>query len=192
MKPLLAFVLLLNASIKSHAAISVTITPGVSGTRFSVTQTAPNPLIALGATTTGFVSGIAIAPEAFGQDIGSIGFADSFSPQLGALTNLFGGASGGLVGFSFFFDSGAGLYRPFLGLDSVIPLSSNQAHQINFSGGTASEVGIDFSRFVIGTHVVSDPVFGQVTTVVIPEPGAPILASIGCALLLYRRRRSDP
>jgi hypothetical protein len=113
MKLLLSIVLLFGASVASHAAITIAITPGVSGTSFSVTQTSPNPLIALGATTVGYVAGVAIAPVAFDQDIGSIGFVDTFSPHVGTLTDLYGGASGNLVGFSFFFDSGTGSYRGF-------------------------------------------------------------------------------
>ncbi len=190
MKLLLSIVLLFGASLASHAAITIAITPGVSGTSFSVTQTSPNPLIALGATTVGYVAGVAIAPVAFDQDIGSIGFVDTFSPHVGTLTDLYGGASGNLVGFSFFFDSGTGSYRPLLTLDSIITLDSNQAHQFQLSGGVSSEVGIDFARFVPGTHTVADPIFGEVTAVVIPEPDSAILASIGCGLILSRRRRA--
>jgi hypothetical protein len=192
MKSLVSVVLLLGASLASHAAITITITPGVSGTSFSVTQTAPNPLIALGATTVGYVAGIALAPGAFDQDIGSVGFVDTFSPRLGTLTDLFGGASGDIVGFSFFFDVGSSLYRPSLNLDSIISLGSNQAHQMQFSGGTTSEIGIDFSRFVLGTYVATDSLFGEITTVVIPEPNSIILASIGTGLIAFRRRRVLP
>ena len=192
MKLLLSVVILLGASLASHAAITVTITPGVSGTRFSVTQTAPNPLIPLGATTVGFVAGIAIAPEAFDQDIDSVDFEDTFSPQAGTLTDLFSGASSDLVGFSFIFDSTTNLYRAFLSLGSVITLSSSESHQIEFSSGMTSEIGINFSQFVLGTHVSPDPIFGEVTTVVIPEPATPLLASIGCGLIFYRRRRGNP
>jgi len=190
MKIILSVLLLLGATFAAHAAITVTIMPGVSGTTFNVTQTAPNPLISLDPATGGFVFGIAIAPEAFDQDISAIGFVDIFSAPLGSLTNLFGGVPSDLVGFSFFEDTNSGLYRPSLNLASFITLGSNQSHQIQLTSGMTSEVGIDFTRFVLGTHVISDPIFGEVTTVVIPEPGSILLASIGCGLLLSRRHRA--
>ena len=192
MKSLLSVILLLGASLASHAAITITITPGVSGTSFSVTQTAPNPLIVLEANTGGALFGIALAPGSFDQDIGSVDFVDTFSPRLGTLTNLFGGAAGDIVRFSFFFDGDSGLYRPSLYLDSFITLGSGRTHQLQFSSGTTSEIGIDFSRFILGTHVVTDLLFGEITTIVIPEPNSIILAFIGIGLIAFRRRRVLP
>jgi hypothetical protein len=189
MKILLSAALLLVVSPDGRAAVTITISPGVSGTRFSVTQTSPNPSIVLGPTTTGFVAGIVLAPGAFTQNPGSVGFVDTFSPRLGVLTNLNGGATGSLVGFSFFFDSDVGAYRPFIGLDSAINLGASQSHQIEFASGMTSEVGLDFSHFITGTYVFSDLIFGEVTTVVIPEPHTVLLASLGCGLVLSRRRR---
>ena len=189
MKFILSVLLLFGATSTSQAAITITITPGVSGTSFSVTQTTANPLIALGASTVGFVNGIAIAPGAFNQDIGSVGYVDTFSPRLGTLTDLFGGALANLVGFSFFFDTGTSLYRPSLDFDSIITLGSNQAHQLQFSNATTSSIGINFSRFVLGTHVAVDSIFGEVTTVVIPEPSSIILAFTSSGLMVLRRRR---
>lgn len=162
--------------------------PAASGTSFSITQTEPNPQFTLDAATVGFIAGIGVAPEAFNQDIGSVGFVGTFSPVLGTLTDQFSGETADIVGFNFYFDNDVSLYRPILNLDSIILQGSNQTHHLLFSNGTTSAIGIDFSRFVLGTYVENDPMFGKVTTVVIPEPSSIILASIGSGFLLFRRR----
>ncbi len=192
MKILTILIIFLGSFQPSRAAITVTIMPGLSGTSFSITQTEPNPIFALDSVTGGFVSGIPLADSAFNQDISILGFVGSFSPSLGNLTNLFDGSTRTINGFNFGLNANTGGSRPVLNLNSSIELASNQNHQIQISNTETSETGIDFSHFVLGTHVSNDQIFGTITTNVIPEPDFLALTSFGTLLFLVRRRRPLP
>lgn len=178
--------------LPASAALLVTVSPVAGGTRVVVVQTSANPALSLDSATTGFIAGIPLAGAAFDQDVGASAFIGTFSASLGTLSNAFDSASSSVNGLSFFDNNlGAGtpFYRPRLDLVTPLVLASSATHQMSFSSAGAADITFDFFRFVEGTHVDADPLYGTITTVVVPEPGAAVLAA-GAMLLGLRRRRT--
>lgn len=189
MKLILNTLLLIAFSQSSQAAITVTISQTTFGTSFSISQTSPIELFEFGPN---HISGMALAPSAIKQEDNLPLFVRSFSPALGAFgSGPFGGVSGEIIGFSYFFDTGTSQYKPFLDFNWFIssgPFSTSDGSQLQLESSATSELSIDFSLFILGSHVSHDPVFGEVTTTVIPEPNSLVLTSIASCLLLLRRR----
>jgi hypothetical protein len=171
-----------------QAAITVTISPGLTGTRFNVTQTSENPTLVFDSVTAGYLSGIGLAPESFNQDPTVLGYTDTLTPTVGRVTNVLAGGTSLVNGFLFYFDSETTLYLPGLNLQNPIILGSSQSHRFEFTESVISEISLTFDHFVEGTYVNSDPIFGTVTTVVVPEPTSTLLGLLA-PVLLFRRRR---
>lgn len=184
------FILMLLTSLVSQAAITITISPGTLGTNFSVTQTSLIPLIELSPY---YIGGIPIATGAIAQEPNAVFFTREFPTILGTFGTQFGDVGVQIIGFSYYYDSDTNLYRP--GLDCIWFIADGpfviKSDQLQQTSSTPSAIQIDFSEFVIGTHVSSDAVFGEITTVVIPEPRGLLLASIGSCFLLRRRRTAS-
>lgn len=182
---------LLMLQMTVRGAITVTLSPGVGGTLVSITQTADNPVFSgtnPGYTpVTGYVVAILLARDSLLQSPDT-DIAGIFTSSIGTLTKVGGSGTSAVTGMDLFqgFSSGS---IPGLVLATPILIEGIQSHQFVFTGGPASEIAVDFTHFIPGTYVESSPIFGQVTTVVIPEPASIFLlgcASLGC--LGHRRR----
>jgi hypothetical protein len=184
-KNILSLVAFFLLSAAVQAAITVTISPGVTGTRFSIIQTSQNPTLVFDNLTVGYVSGISLAPGSFDQDPAVFGYTATFAPTIGEVANVIAGDSESLTGFRFLPDL---LYSPALDLQNTIVMGSNQSHRFEITSNVTSEISINFDYFVVGSYVESDPIFGTVTTVVVPEPTTALLGLLAPGLLFRRRR----
>ncbi|GAA5481488.1 PEP-CTERM sorting domain-containing protein [Haloferula sargassicola] len=186
--------LILSASVlamihPATAAVTVTLSPAGSGTQVEIRQTSPNPVFGLDQVTVGFVPGLLLPAAALEQSGGILNESDFFVPSPGTVTDLMTGASSTFHEFSFLFESVSGSYRPFLALENSIELGPGQSHQIALTHPLASTVDVSFSQFIAGTYVFADTAWGEVTTVVVPEPGTACLLA-GSLLAFSRRRRA--
>ena len=93
MKTLLCALLFFATLRGASAALTITISPGGSGTVFSITQTSPNPQLTLDSFTVGFIYGIWASADSFNQDAAVLGINAPIAPKLGTLTNLQNGQS---------------------------------------------------------------------------------------------------
>lgn len=171
-----------------QAAITITVSPDETGTLFSVTQTAPNPPLALDPSTVGTIPFIALAAGSFAQDLDSIGVTATFGASLGTLSEINGAGSSPLVGFQFFKDPMVAGYQPALVLETPIELESGSTYRFMIAPGSTSGIPLDFDNFVPGIYVDTNPIFGETTTVVVPEPATLVLGMLTPILLLRRRR----
>ena len=168
-----------------QAAITVTISPGATGTRFSIIQTSQNPTLVFDNLTVGYVSSISLAPGSFDQDPTVVGYTATFTPTIGLMTNVPAGDSEPVRGFRFLSSL---LYSPALDLQNPILMGASQSHRFEITNSVTSEISISFDHFVEGSYVESDPIFGTVTTVVVPEPTTALLGLLAPGLLFRRRR----
>jgi hypothetical protein len=183
---------LLLASLPASASILVTVSPIAGGTRIEAVQTAANPSLTLDQFTSGFVAGIPFSGAAFDQDVGASAFTGNFSDPLGTLSNSFDLASSPVAALSFYDENlgfGPAFYRPLLTVTAPLILSSSATHQLSFVSAGAADVTFDFTHFIEGTYVDTHPLYGTITTVVIPEPSTCALA-VGAVVLGIRRRRN--
>ena len=185
MKNILSLVALFILPAAVQAAITVTISPGVTGTRFSIIQTSQNPTLVFDNVTVGYVSGISLAPGSFDQDPTVFSYTETFTPTIGLMTNVLAGGAEPVCGFRFLPSL---LYYPGLDLQNTIVMGSNQSHRFEITNSVISEISISFDHFVEGSYVESDPIFGTVTTVVVPEPTTALLGLLAPGLLFRRRR----
>jgi hypothetical protein len=174
----------------ARAAITVTISPGAGGsTVFNVTQTAPNPILPTPLAVGGYIIGINFSGQSIIQDPSLLDPGDRlFSGSLGTVSETGGGGTAGTRGLSFYTDQNSGLIQPYIRLDSFFSLGPGN-HQFLFVPAASAENAISFSTFVPGTYLSSDLIFGQVTTVVVPEAASMALGLAGALPLLLRRRR---
>ena len=173
----------------ANAAITITVTPGVTGTCFSIIQTAANPLVALDHSTVGFNYGLGLAPQASTQAPGLRNFTGTFGASLGTMVDLVGGGSALVNGLSFYHHAASGLYYPGLNYSLPFELGPGTSHQFAFTDGVEREMaGLAYENFVVGTYIRSDAIFGSITTVVVPEPAAGVLGLLSLAVFFRRRR----
>lgn len=168
-----------------QAAITVTISPGVTGTRFSITQTSENPTLVFDSLIAGFFSSIPLAPGSFDQDPAVFGYTATFAPTIGEVANVIAGDSESLTGFRFLPDL---IYSPALDLQNALVMGSNQSHRFEITTNVTSEISINFDHFVVGSYVELNPLFETVTTIVVPEPTTALLGLLAPALFFRRRR----
>lgn len=180
---------LIAATTLSQAAITITVQPDGAGTRFSVSQEADNPSIFLNAVTTGVMSNITLSSSAFTQNLAVVGFVESFAQPLGTLTEIGGAGSSDIVAFSFVLDSSAGLWIPGLELADPINMPPGDSYRFDLTEGETSTLSISFEHFVPGTYVESNPAFGTITTIVVPETGCSVLFLASMVLVIGRRSR---
>lgn len=188
MKLLIPIAWLLAASA-ARSAITITVTPDAGGTSFRVTQDSENPLFTLDAVTTGFIQWIPLSAASFTQNPAVAGFMENFAAAMGTLTEVNGAGSAAVMDFRFFLDPVDLVYLPVLALAAAIYLPPNDVYQFSYADQSAARVSLDFNHFIPGTYVETNPLFGVVTTVVVPEPGALLLLPMA-ALFAWRRQRA--
>jgi hypothetical protein len=180
------------AAAAARGAITIVISPDAGGTRFSVTQDAANDPFYLDLVTTGVITAIPLSGLSFVQNAAAAGFAENFGTPLAILTELNGAGSSQVSGLRFYYNIPEGRYFPALTLDAPIELPPNGTYRFSLAASGSSSVSLDFANFIPGTYVETRPEYGQVTTIVVPEPGAGVMLLLGSAIVLPFRRRRGP
>lgn len=171
----------------ASAAITITVSPGETGTRFSLTQTAANPFFATDAVTGGVVAGIPLASGAVIQSPSLATAGGELSASLGTLSDITG--SGSSISSLYVLGGGIENFTLLLWLSPSLNIGSGQTHQLQMTSTAGGETALGFENFLPGVYVTNDVVFGQVTTVVVPEPSTMMAASLLALPGLLRRRR---
>ncbi|MFC0017672.1 hypothetical protein [Roseibacillus persicicus] len=175
------------------AALVVTVSPGENGgTRFHIEQISPNPPFFLNQVTVGYRLGILLPEASLFQTESFAGESATFSPTLGTLTDVRNGESREISGLQFQQLTPGGLWSATLALDSPLIFDSGESHLLKLTEPRASETSeISFSRFRPGQTTYLDVAWGEVTTVVIPEPTGSTLLMLSTMIALGRRHRSQ-
>jgi len=169
----------------ANAAVSVLIQPdAIGGTLFTITQTAPNPLLGVGGIT-GYVSGVDLPLSMFNIANSGPGSAiqGTFPTPLGSATEQSTSQSFSLAGL-YIGDTAA-----WIAFAPVFTFGGQSTIQFEIDVPVPVATPISPAALNPGVHTVSSILFGNVTVTVIPEPSVFGFAACGALALLRRGRR---
>ncbi len=170
---------------RADAAVSILIQPdGAGATVFTITQTAPNPLLNV-AGITGYALGIDLPLSIFSisSPVQSSAISGNFATPLGNVTESYGGQQFSIAGLHI--DEVAA----YLAFSPIFILSSQSSAQFVVDAPVPVTTAISPDALRAGTHSVGSVLFGTVTVTVVPEPSPLALTTAITPALLWRRRK---
>jgi hypothetical protein len=173
-----------------HAAVSILVEPNSSGHAvFTVTETAPNPLLNI-AGTSGYALGMELPTSmfnipGFGPGMSS-DIEGDLTPPIATITEVYSNQS-------FFFKHlriSVGPGPSILSFDSLF-VTGIGATSARFEVSSLGPVvtPISFGALNLGVHTTGSTTFDTVTVTVVPESSAALLLAVTTIPIFSRRRR---
>ena len=169
----------------ANAAVSILIQPdAIGGTVFTITQTAPNPIVGVNGIA-GYVSGVDLPLSMFNiADAGSgSAIQGTFPTPLGSATEQSTSQSFSLAGLHI------GDTAAWIAFAPVFTFGGQSTIQFEIDAPVPVATPISPDALNPGVHAVSSILFGNVTVTVIPEPSVFGFAACGALALFGRGRR---
>ena len=170
----------------ANAAVSILIQPdAIGGTLFTITQTAPNPIVGVGASIAGYISGLDLPTGMFNVANSGPGSAiqGTFPTPLGSATEQSTSQSFSLAGLHI------GDTAAWIAFAPVFTFGGQSTIQFEIDAPVPVATPISPDALNPGVHTVSSILFGNVTVTVIPEPSVFGFAACGALALFGRGRR---